>query len=323
VTKALVFLLAVASVARAGVAPLELGKGTPAKVGAATLSATPCTLDGPPLTFHLRFGARHDLVRAPDGDLVLLDDDNQLRRYRPKAGKGCAFTIDKTFGKGGVLDIGLGAGDKVHPHLAVDADGTVYVSNVPHQPWRVRGGKVDAMCGDKTRVNASPRSKVLWRYQQFTPVARERGDCSEASSADLSGSFEIGAAEVWVVDDRAVATGEDADQDTVFVVFGADGAAASRLALPAERSLRAPERITRCGAAICAFAYDHLALWDDAGALAGTADLKALIGAKGAIVEYDLAPGDAEAYLLVRANDVEHSDDLQQGAIVRIDGFAN
>jgi hypothetical protein len=322
VTKAVaIALLLAATAARAGVAPLELGNGAPAKLGAASLSATACTLDGPPLTFHMRLAERHDLVRAPSGDLVLLDDDNHLRRYRPKRGKGCAFAIDKTFGKNGVLDLGLGSSDKVYAHLAVDADGTVYVSNVPHQPWRVHGGKADAMCGDATRVNASPRSKVVWRYQEYTEATRERGDCSDASSAYLHG-FEIGASQLWVVDDRAVATGgEDGDQKTIFVVLGADGQAAGRLEVPAELSLQAPERIARCGGAICAFAYDHLALWDDAGALIGIADLQALIGAKGFIVTYDLAPGDGEAYLLVRANDVEHSDDLQQGAIVRIDGF--
>ena len=315
--RAIVGLLVIASVARAD--------GTPAKLGAVTLTATPCTLDGPPLAFHERYLEAHSMVRAPNGDLVLLDDDNHLRRYRAKPGKGCAFAIDKTFGKGGVLDLGIGTGKDLYPSLAVDAEGTVYVSDVRReQPTRVRGAKVDKMCGDATRVNASPRSKIVWRYRWATQATRETGDCSGAQSAYLKGGYEVGATRLWVIDDRAVAYGDDdSDQHAnQLVIYGPDGKAAGKLAIPTDHAAewRAPTRFARCGAAICGLTFSYLALWDDHGALLGVADLTQVIGAKGFIATYDLAPGDAEAYVLYRANDPS-STDAQPGSIVRIDGF--
>jgi hypothetical protein len=296
-------------------------RAEPVKLGATTLTATACTLDGPPLAFHERYGAPHGMVRTPKGELVLLDDDNRLRRYRPKAGKGCAFAIDKTFGKDGVLDLGLGTGEHVYPRLDVDADGTIYVSDVPkQQPLRIRAGKAEAMCGDDTRVNASPRSKIIWRYRWATKATREHGDCSGSDSAYLKGGYAVGAAGIFVIDDRAVGFGDDDDKKNILVVFGADGKPAGQLDAPPEREWSAASRFARCGSGICGLAFGQLALWDDRGTLAGVADVQKVIGATGFIATYDLAPGDDEAYLLYRANDPS-SNDAQPGGIVRIDGF--
>lgn len=311
----IVSVLLFASAARADVVPLAIGTPAPAKLGSRTITATVCTVDGPALVFPDDLMPAGQLATAPGGDVIVLDAANRLRRYHPKKGKGCALAIDRTLGKDGVLDLGLAADRR--PYLAVDGDGTIYVSDVPRQPLRVSGGKVEPMCGDHTRVNASARSPIVWRYEFASEATRERGDCSGAKGGYLDG-WEMAAEHLWVIDDRAVGYGE-ISHHTYAYNCDHDGALAGTLDDP-KLDFVTVERITRCGGSICALEKSGtLVFWDDHGGLTGTIPLEPLIGAKYVrALDADGAAG--STYVLVHANDLGKGPFA--GAIVRVDGLA-
>jgi hypothetical protein len=300
---------------------LVLATATSARAGAPKLTATNCTLDGEPLVFRDDLEHRGGLAVAPDGGVIVLDGANRVRRYRPKpgSGKGCALALDRTLGRNGVLDVGIGA-DRFGVTVAVDSDGTIYVSDVPKQPVRIEGGKVEKMCGDHTRVNASAASPIVWRYNWATEATRERGDCSGAKSAYLKG-WDVGASHLWVIDERAAAYGDLDGGKHQILLYGADGERTATLAIPDADFVWTPERITRCGKTICGLPIGKtIALWDDQGALTGTVNTETLLGLtsdKFSTIDLDGATG--TTYLLVQTGEL---DKRTAGGIVRIDGFA-
>ena len=148
---------------------------TPKKMplGSGELSLSVCALEGGEPLFSdvgVAVTAIGDVAMGSDGNLYVVDVQQNIRRYKVDKGAECKLTLDTSFANGGVLKPELpkgatgggntNAGSKlpiVTPWItagSLDADdkGELFVASDPvytHGMWRVStGGKVDYYCND-------------------------------------------------------------------------------------------------------------------------------------------------------------------------------
>ena len=130
----------------------------PQSTGPLALTATICTLDGPPIIGDDSFRSIGPVAWSSDGALYLLDNDARLRRYTVAPGDGCSLTLDTTMGDGGRLNLGEGLGSRPEGVVA-DANGHVYVSSSMHGTDRITGTTVDYHCETMGTVSVSPNGR--------------------------------------------------------------------------------------------------------------------------------------------------------------------
>jgi hypothetical protein len=235
------------------VAILAVG-GQMSVAGPATKKLEPCSIAGPALA--VGNGVMDGLVATPDGRLVVLANDGTLHAYRIREGTSCALDVDRDFGHGGTLDVGI-AQDPVSGRLDVDAHGTLYAM-LDGKRVRVDRGHVKPMCGDAL-LAASPESELLWRWLSLTDATHETADCKVRAHANLVARPRDFIGSVWAIDDRVVA-----GDNGVLRLFDGDGTSPVTLANPDGINFLA-HRFVACGDKICGAGMYEVATWDTAG----------------------------------------------------------
>jgi hypothetical protein len=126
------------------------------RLGSAVIRAEVCTYEGEtflskqPVTETAIGG----LAWGSDGKLYAIDHTQAIRRYAIDASGGCRLTLDRSFGKEGLLRLEKPPGKSRAPTLtagalAADASGHVFVTPDAvwtDGSWRLSGGKVDYYC---------------------------------------------------------------------------------------------------------------------------------------------------------------------------------
>jgi hypothetical protein len=142
--------------------PINKQEQEPQTLGGKTLKGEICKFDksGPVMKDESFSKALRDVAFAADGKIYVLDDEVKLRRYTNQSADGCELALDKSFGKDGILDVGLKR-DDWHDSLSVDKAGAVYVSKGfgSGESKKVVDGKVTELCGED--LQTSPDSSVV------------------------------------------------------------------------------------------------------------------------------------------------------------------
>jgi hypothetical protein len=284
------------------IAALLIAAAAPAHAAPLKLTAAHCTLDGAALTV----GQVTDgLAIAPDGAVLVIDGDGNLRRYVAAKGKGCALRLDRGFGKGGVLFLGA-PDDFVSARLDVDRDGAIYTFVAGHAQ-RIAHGKRAPMCGEGF-VAASPRSDHVWRWFALTKITRSDGMCTDEGSIDASDGDAFGGS-VWVVGDGLVV--ERGNHD---LVLDGDGQASGELAGAGDLV-----RADACGSSICASQLSGIVVYGPDRTQVGAIDYSDLIGTHRSWMAHGFAARGGSAYVL--GLEYREGSDDGQPVIVRVDGL--
>lgn len=110
--------------------PVEIGETEEATLGGKKVTAEVCSLDTSLPVMQNEWFSKSvgEIVPAKDGGLYLVDSDGQIRKYLPSKGEKCELMADKSFGKGGRLEV-PGSKDGDSTKLSTDRAGNVFVSS--------------------------------------------------------------------------------------------------------------------------------------------------------------------------------------------------
>lgn len=268
-------------------------------LGTFKLSATRCTIDGPPLA--MTDAVKEVLAAAPDGSLVVLDGKGVLHRYRPRAGTTCKLAS-------AVVVAALHPADDDFPSAFVDVDGhgTIY-ARLGGKVFRVDGKKVAPICtgGDTFSVSASPRADRVWSYGALTSVFHEDAACAaRGTQMNLSPTMDDFIGTLYAIDDRVVL-----DAGMKQYLIDGTGKRTATLADP----LQTVVGFAACGEYVCGLGMNELGVWRSTGERLGVVDLDALAPSHEHQELAGFAMSGGAAYVLA----VEGG----KVAIIRIDGL--
>lgn len=316
--------------------PAVVPAPVPQTGGPITLTATVCTLDGPPIIGDDSFRSIGPAAWASDGSLYVLDHEARLRRYTIAPGEACVLTMDTTLGDGGRLSLGEGLGH-VPESLVADAHGHVFVSSAMHGTDRITGTTVDYHCdatrGDLTVAPSGTDGFTVFGSGPIRRVTFTDAGCTVAdwAATDMFESVDS----VSFVDATHVLVGGHASASSsphLARIYGVDGTPAGAAfgdttgALSADDHFCHVHGAVSCGERLCVLDGNCRSLRVFGGsdhAIVAELDLSHLVG-----VTYPWFSGlsevrDGTAYLtVIQQRGAAHPrPDIYDGFVVRVSGL--
>ncbi len=294
--------------------PVETRDAKPGKLGDKEVKAELCKMDKSGSDMHDEWfhKALRDAAIGPDGALYVLDHEVKVRKYLNQKADGCELALDKSFGKDGILDIGL-TKEAFADKISVDKDGAVYVDDK-----KIVNGKPEKFCSD---VIAGPASPNVFSRSKVVTDAKCEGKEIEWKGWSKDGSPDVLAALAeGVLVKGSVKEGEknvtkvglqtpDGAQKTI--VGKADG----------DESICYAHGAAMCGGSICVVDGNCKALrvWKPDGAFVGKLDLYDMTGL--GIMPRVVRVGPKGEVFVIGSADGKGDDKEDHGVVVRLTGI--
>ncbi|MBK9262374.1 MAG: hypothetical protein IPM54_21550 [Polyangiaceae bacterium] len=320
--------------ARPHVDVLEGAARKQVNIGGKQIIAELCHLDtaAPDMKHEWFNEAIHSLHIAPDGGLIVLDHEGNLRRYVEVPGEGCRLALDSAFGRNGLLNIPRRMPIEA---ISVVETGSILVSS-DFETRRYKSGMLSrAKCSVHSVIG---RGKVGFKMDGGRIlVVDTQGQCEEkkwpiegwGDTEKLAISF----VHPWGDD---VIVGASVEGTHYVAIHDRDGKQKVKVGKSwDDASAKEDERICwardadACGDKLCVLDSNcrKLTVWDrQSGAFVGSVKMGDLVG-----LEYpwpvDLVVGKSAAYLAVSHEEKATSDDPLRrkewhvGMIFRIKGL--
>lgn len=301
--------------------PIKKQDQKPQTLGGKTLKGEVCKFDkaGPVMKDESFSKALRDVAFAADGKIYVLDDEVKLRRYTNQSADGCELALDKSFGKDGILDIGLKR-DAWHDTLSVDKAGAVYVSQEfgSGDSKKIVDGKVSDQCGGD--IQTSPSATVV----MSNLVEIKDGKC-DAPKLELKGTAIESPQVMSVFGDVLGVKGtiKEGDKNVIKgALYGLDGTQKVLVGkADGDEDIYFAHDVMACSLGICVVDGNasSLRVWKADGSFVGKVDLDDLFGID--IMPQHGAEVKGALWISGSANAEKDDDKNDYGIITRITGY--
>lgn len=199
--------------------------------------------------------ALQSMAVAGDGTLYVLDHQNKLRRYVNRSTQSCELVLDRSFGTGGVRDLGFPTTiGSILRSVSVDTRGAVHVSDGGI-------GSKDKIVGETLTDGcdgyflASPSSSLALAGGHLVGGTGCSGPYLTYKGYDARAPEYARPRAIGLVDDQIVVAGTDMlgkDEIAMVGLHGADGTLRVKLGKDkGEERVVSPKSATKCGSDLC------------------------------------------------------------------------